>query len=287
MTKRRVLGLVGALVALAVAAVVIPRSPLYLLDLLNLKGRHKGRPTRAWVKDLKSDDAKERVEAAQALGSIGDEADVAVPSLANMMLKDSDRAARIEAALALYKMAPASREALPELICAVSTDEPFVRMNAVQALGRLKTDAHDAVPALIEALGDSRNNTNLNSFNVTIYEAIVRALGKVSAGTADAVPTLTAILAAAQTRQRDMFAQTIAFAALGNLRAAGTLGAALTADDDTGGLRITTMLALMDIGEDAKPALPYIRPMLKDKVKWIRETAQDSVELIEGKSPTK
>src|SRR5262249_36564614 len=152
----------------------------------------------------------------------------AAPALAEIMLRDRNREVRIEAALALSKMSPASRPAVPALGQALQDPEPLVRMYATLALFRLRGEARPAVPALIQALGDERNQERLAQSGYTIRELMIGALGRASAGSAEAVPVLTEILEKGGTEAQ----------------------------------RQAAARALGDVGAEARPAAPRLRKML-------------------------
>jgi HEAT repeat protein len=248
MKKRRWLWLVAVLAAAAVVAVLIPGSPVYLPDFFLTGGQYDGRPTRHWIRELNNANADERRQAIHALGAIGADAPEAVSPLAAIMLEDADRETRIEAALALTKMGKAARPAVPALARALADEEPFVRMNAALALLRQGEEARPAVPALIQALKDDANRTNCNAFTCTIQEVAALALGRASAGTADAVAALTEALEAATTI----------------------------------GMRTAAARALGDVGAAARPAAPQLRALLKDKDAAVRDAAQEALRKIEG-----
>jgi HEAT repeat protein len=244
-TPRLLVRLLIALVLLSAAAVVIPGSPVYLPKLHNYP-QHDGHSTRYWLKAVDSSDPELRYHALYCLGAIGTDAGEAVPKLAQVMRADPDPSARSAAALSLSKMAPASRVAVKELAESLSDDEALVRMNAAIALSRLHADARPAIPALIKAINDEDNLTNLHLFSSTIQEMSVIALGRASAGSPEAVPALTEALAAAETEP----------------------------------MRAALARALGEVGAEAKPALPLLRVMRKNKSPWLREVAEEVLQKI-------
>src|SRR5262245_12354896 len=246
MTAQRFFWLASIVVALAVVAVVTPASPLYLPHLLNSGPQFEGRSLNQWLRALHGDDEAARRRAIFAMGAMGNAASEAVPTLTKLMVDDPDREIRNEAALALSKMD--SAEAVPALGKALKDPEAAVRMNATLALFRLKKAASPTVPALIEETKKDENHTNLNTFTFTLQEATALALGRASAGTADAVPALMETLEGA----------------------------------DKVSLRIALVRALGDIGPEAKAAVPMLRKLLNTRNASLKETVEETLRAIEG-----
>jgi HEAT repeat protein len=246
-----VLWAIVALLLLAAVAVLIPGSPVYLQNWLERGPSHDGHGIPYWVKALGSSNAQSRYQAIFALGAMGPDAGEAVPALAAVLAKDPDAEARHQAALALLKIGPPARAAVPELAEALDDEEPAVRMNVAILLHRLGPEARPAVPALIKALKREGNQTNLRAFHFTIQEMAALALGRASAGTAEGVPALTAFLEDAGTAERREYA-------------ARALGA---------------------VGSEARPAVPQLRPLLKDPSGVVREAAEEALQRIEGGQP--
>jgi HEAT repeat protein len=252
MTKRVALGSVTALVLLAGGALLIPGSPIHLPSLFYGNDSYfDGHSVRYWMRDLDSSDSQIRQNAIVALGSMGDDGGEAVPALARCMHDDPNPETRYKAALALSKMCPSARLAVPELGEALQDTEPFVRLNAAMALFRLGKDAKPAIPALIKAVEDQANlKRSPPVFFYTIQELAVLALGRSSAGSSLAVPVLMTAMENATTN----------------------------------GMRKATARALGEIGSEARPAVPQLRAMLKDKDEGLREAAETALEKIEASS---
>ncbi len=121
-----------------------------------------------------------RWRAAEALGKIGAEAASAVPSLATL-LRDSDELVRGEAAKALGRLGPASESAVPALAEALKHSQVALRREAAKALVRIGPRAREAVPALTAALTDKDKFVRMES---------ARALGSVGEGARPALPAL-------------------------------------------------------------------------------------------------
>jgi hypothetical protein len=248
MMKRRARKLLVPGVLLVGLAGLIPGSPLDVTRLLIPKGQYEGRSTRGWLSALNSSDASIRRQAIFSLGMIGADAAEAVPALAAILREDSDPDRRVQAALALSKMDPASAVAVPALAEALSDSQPFVRAYAAIALFRLGTEARPAIGALIKAIDDESNQTNVDTFQGTIQETLIRALGKASAGQPDAVAALTRVLES----------------------------------EGTDGMHISAIRALGYVGPEARPAVSLLRSMLPRGNVYMREAIAESLEQITG-----
>jgi hypothetical protein len=230
--------------------VLIPGSPFYLADLLTPKGQHNGRSTHDWISALNSSDDALRRQAIFALGVIGAKAGEAVPALAAILQEDPNPDLRVQAALALSKMDPASRAAVPALAGALSDSDPFVRAYAAIALQRLGTDARPAIAALIKAIDDESNQTNLETFQFTVQEMMIRALGKASAGRVDAAASLNRVLQA----------------------------------DGTDMTHLAAVRALGEVGTEARHAAPILRGMLATSTTSMRQAIAETLEKITGRA---
>jgi hypothetical protein len=250
MNRRRVLRLVPPIVLLGGALILIPGTPLYVVNWVNSSAQYQGHSTHYWVQALDSPDAEVRHEAIHALGAIGPAAAAATPTLAAILVEDPDRHARREAALALWKMDPDPDIAVPALARALEDKEPWIRMNAAIGLFRLRGGTQAAIPVLIRALQDKQNKTNLEEFLFTIQEMSALALGRASAGSPLGVPALVAALKGA----------------------------------DTDSMRRTAARALGSVGAEAQAAVPLLRAMLNDEDVAAREAAEEALQKIEGKT---
>jgi HEAT repeat protein len=252
--KRRPFFLLGLVLLILVGvALALPGSPAYLPNLLRPPALYHDHTLSYWLEAAHSDDLNDRRDAARAMGQIGTQSDAAVTELTKVLLGDADRGARIEASLALTKMDPASPTlvgAVPSLARALEEDkEPVVRLNCAIALFRLGGEAKPAVPALLRAVQDSRNDTNGKIFYFTVQEMAAVALGQASAGTAEAVPALTQKLAGARTAAS----------------------------------RVYYVRALGAVGPQARPCLAAIRSLLQDESPHLRQAAEKAIERIDPK----
>jgi HEAT repeat protein len=149
------------------------------------EARYRGKSVTSWQKGLGAVDAKERRDAADAIGHLGPSASATIPSLVDM-LKDADLSVRAKAAAALWSMGPAARSAVPSLQNALEDPSPEVRLNAAGALGEIGPKAADAAADLARVL---RQDTNAN---VRAFSAV--ALAKIHSGDDESIGALTQAL---------------------------------------------------------------------------------------------
>jgi hypothetical protein len=211
--------------------------------------QYEGHSKSYWLEALNSTDDQARAQAIHMIGTMDDDADDVIPRLTEALRTDSFWIARNEAALALMKLAPRSRSAVPELAVALKDEQPLVRVNAALALFKMKEEARPAIPALLDALKDKTNETNARAYAFTIQEISAKALGRATAGTKEAVPVLMALLKDAKTPM----------------------------------LRGAVLDALGEVGPEARDALPQVRAMTKDKVKFVCQAAEAALQKIETK----
>jgi HEAT repeat protein len=252
--KRYAIRWLMAAVALAAIALLLPGSPLYVVDHFIVKGQHGGRSAESWIQALASPDRNVRQQAVFALGAIGGEGADATPALIAVMLKDEHDDLRQQAALALAKIASAGRAPAPELADglarALADADDLVRMNAALALSRMGEAARPAIPALMKAIADEANQANQGGFHATIQEMAALALGKASAGNAAALPALMRMLDSADSSQQ----QAVAVRALGA------------------------------IGPEARAALPRLRALHDDSSAGVRAAIAEAWESIAGEA---
>lgn len=106
----------------------------------------------------------------------------AVPGLREMMKIDDLRWETVEI---LAEMGTDSKEALPELITALSDQNPSVRYLAAKAIMRIGKEAEDAVPTLMQTIHDPHESAR---------EFSIQALGAIGAKAAVALPELNTLL---------------------------------------------------------------------------------------------
>jgi hypothetical protein len=248
MSKRRPWRLVFVACVLGVLSFLVPGSPVYLPTLFGSARQYDGRSLRQWTAALNAADPAVRRQAVFALGAIGEDAGQAAPRLGQILTDDGEPEVRQQAALALAKMGAASKTAAPALAQALDDPEASVRMNAALALLRVKDDARCAVPALIKAVQDERNHIHADDFTITIQEMVALVLARVSAGSDEGVPALTAALDTASADQT----------------------------------RRALVRALGEVGSGARSALPRLRTLLQDNNSEMRDAVAEAIHKIDA-----
>jgi len=114
---------------------------------------------------LSSHSAKERAQAAEELGHLGEKAIPCIPDLIKT-LKDPDGGVRAKAIIALGFLE--ATEAVLPMIDALEDQDEMVRSSAVAALSFLKDQR--AVQPLLQLLGDKNNE---------LRDRVLRALGRI------------------------------------------------------------------------------------------------------------
>jgi HEAT repeat protein len=205
--------------------------------------------------------------------------------LAKIMLESPSQQERIDASFALTKIVPAARIVVPQLAKALGSDDPRIRMNAAITLMRLRSEAKPAVAALIKAVKQKDNVTNLDYFPFTIQEQAALALGRATAGTDEGVPTLMEALEVIRadksvkietinpgeqvSRQASMKASMAGI----NVKSAKTIIEA----------KMAFARALGEVGPAARKAVPLLREMVKeDQISDFKISAAEALEKIEG-----
>ena len=119
-----------------------------------------------------------RYAAAEALGPVGADPDVAVPALITMLKNEEDRGGRPALAGALGNFGRAAATAIPALRESLRDDGSGGWL-AAEAIGKI--GGSDVVPALVEALGSKDDNIRL---------AAIQGLGNLGGAAASSVEAL-------------------------------------------------------------------------------------------------
>ena len=244
---------------------------------------------QALIKDLQRGSASKKIEAAQKLGELGDEAKSAAPALCKAMLDPAENVMQA-ASEALEKVQPDLQKSVITLL----KDKTLQNQSkALTDLAALKDGGSAApvvawfaqhnlasrhgnrqiVPAAITCLGTLSSgdastlralsrysvDSNQGAPDVAIRRAAVEALGKIGAAHEDSVKQVVPILLiAAETS-----------------RARGALPGALTP------IRIAALEALGGLGSSAKGAAPMLRRLKLDPDATVRDAATKALAKIE------
>lgn len=200
------------------------------------------------------------------LGLIGPEAKAAVPVIAELLNSDAAGSpvtrgsfpvqvefggTRIHVAIALWRINK-HPDAVPILIAGLKEKTPYLRVNAISALGGIGAEAKAAVPALAEALKDEKGFVGL---------AAAEALGNIGPEAKAAVP---ALLEALKDRGRMRVAAAEALWRI-NKHPAAVPALVASVQDPTDYADYIANSALRRIGAEAKAAAPALAEALKEK----------------------
>lgn len=238
--------------------------------------RHVETAVPSLVETLRDKDATMRAATAEILGHIGPAAKDAVPALI-VALNDEDEEVRdrvklalgeikdtraIEPLLATFRQQrkrgdaeDAAEEslirigpaAIPALIKALENDAPEVKESAARVLGKMGSDAKEAVPVLISLINDEDEN---------LSRTVIMALGEIK----DA----RAIKPLIDTFYRNPSSENVAPIALGKIGSEAIPPLVEKLKEEKAIVRNFSASALGEIGPAAKVAVPSLIAMLKD-----------------------
>jgi HEAT repeat protein len=163
-------------------------------------------------------------------------------------LKETDDTLRIRAAYALGRISPPSRETVAALIKGVDDRAQEVRWYSADSLGRFGPAAKEAVPVLLAGVKDPANDK-------PFQRTAAQAFGRIGSGAEEAVPWLVEAL-----KDPDAPLRVTAALALWRIKKHPNSLATLTealADSSGEGSYLASM-ALLELGEDARPAAPAL-----------------------------
>jgi HEAT repeat protein len=262
------------------------------LSIRELEQYQREQRVRRNVANLDLPAAEDRVAAAEALASIGVEAEKAVPVLVNSL---RDREWRVRAASAPAKIVPelgrllkderrnevllvtvetlgefgaASKEFIPQL-CSIlhSGDNKHVREASATALGRIGREAKEVIPDLITALSDD---------DWDVAEKASRALGQIGA---DAVTDLSRVLTHTDELVRWRAAE--ALAAIGTPAKDAVPALIHALEDEDWSVRKSAAVALGRIGPAAIDAVDVLQKTKGDEERSVARSAKDALQSID------
>jgi HEAT repeat protein len=234
------------------------------------------------------------------LGRIGAEAREAVPELVNM-LRRHEWPHNAYAAAALGGIGPDAKSAVPALVQVIrnTNTHPDAKGTAIKSLGRIGPAAAAAVPVLAEetasatgcrreaaqALGEigSREGVPalialLRSGDAALCYDAAKALGRIGAAAAEAVPELTVV----SKREYDhTLAGEEASAALWRITGKPDEVLRLLASDDWR-RRCFAACRLAELGPSVETAIPHLEKALGDKNERVRQASAEAMRKIKA-----
>ena len=216
---------------------------------------------------LTDDPAPEvRQMAAVALGALGDGTAEALESIRAAILKDDSDIVRGAAIRCLQPLGPRAKPAVPELVRALADTNSGNRSDAALALGWIRSDAEEALPALAGVLRDAQQPTILR-----INAAI--SLGRIgSAEAAQCLPDIVALVDSPDKHVRVGFIMAVSEFGPSAKSVAHQLTCYLSDPDPM----VRTMAAgtFYDIGSpELNDAIPILVAMLSDPDDGVRGNA--------------
>jgi HEAT repeat protein len=204
--------------------------------------------------NMRSPDRGTRLINVKALSAFAGQLQLAVTVLRGRLKRDPDAEVRAEVAQALANIGPSAYEAVPELIEALGDKDKEVRHMAALALGKIGRYAGEAVPALMRALKDKSK---------AVRRRAVMALGGIGPDARQAVPALITVLddpdpSFAPNEPCLRYSAIIALGRLGPDAKAAVPALLKLQEMPNATIRGLCMAALAKIGTDRKTVLPVL-----------------------------
>jgi len=293
---------VGVILGLAVALVLIAvgRQPLVAV-WGHLRGEpfYAGWPASHW-RQLLGGGPGEQAEALETLEGAGS---AGAPVLA-AVLQDQRRASaevRCLAAELLGKVGSGADAAATSLVAALQDPDPYVRSVASAAVPKANVPARVGVPALVELLGREQNPVHVRALSEYRSEAepglavllqimknpdvdtetrwnAIRAIGKIGAAAASAVPALVAALQDPAATIREHSAEALGDIGPPAAEAAQPLASVL--HDPAPRVRRDAVRSLGQIGPSARAVLSDIQAALQDQEEIVRQAARNTLQAL-------
>jgi HEAT repeat protein len=118
---------------------------------------------------LKDKDEDKRMYAVKAIAFLGPHAKPVLSDLCNVLRNDKSKEIRREVPRTLGRLGKDGKDAVPALAAALSDPDDTVKLNAMQALGEMGTDARPALQAI-----DRAGKAAQRSKNDELYQAAMR-----------------------------------------------------------------------------------------------------------------
>jgi len=236
------------------------------LCCLGLSSANAAEPWKELSRQLNSGTPAERLEAAQALGDLGIDAEPAVSALINA-LTAKEIELQHEAVLALGRIGPAAVEAVPTLMELMKTAKPLVRYSAIETLGSIGPGAKAALSVLEKELKNS---------DPMVRVAAAAAIASVADRKSDSTQVALAILLSALD-DKQASVGTAAIPGLASFGSAAVPGLVPLLKSDS----VPTLLAATNtlglIGRDGSPAVDNLIMLLGNTEPSIRSSAAETL----------
>ena len=224
----------------------------------------------AAIESLKTDNPAARMEAANTLGFMRENATEAVPALINA-LEDSYEPVRRNA---IYALSAIGKPAVEPLIDALDAEKEAFEMEPIlhicDAAHGLAAISAPAVPALITALKDERENVRASA---------AYALGEMGPIAAEAVDTLIALLTDESEEVRRHAISALGMVKVPTSKTVPALVEVLENPEDTD-LAFFAAQALTRIGPDATEAAPALAEALMSQSAYVRGFSSEALSRI-------
>ncbi len=229
-------------------------------------GLQKEEETRRLVGMLTTADADQRPYVQYAVMSLGPDS---VPALEKLLSDQDSVAVRITSLQALAIQGGAAKSVVPTVIKLLKHPSDAIRAQSAATLAAIGSDAKDALPTLLENLLDKNVQVQTYSFQASVV-----------IGQDDRRALLSGLKSAnAKGRWNAAFV-------LGNGKSGKAAVPGLIKDlqDKDTGKRVSAVVALGQIGNDAEAAIPALKAMAKEENKQVRTAAQQALAQLDQKN---
>ena len=181
--------------------------------------------------------------------------------------------ARGQAAIALERLGPKAKAAVPQLIVALSDEDPEVRREVLYALGEIIQNSGPVDPAIIAKLDDP---------DMRVRTTAAYALGRAGPAANSAVPRLRRAVESSDPMVRVVSAWALAHIAPSDKQVVVEILPVLMhgTKNNNPMMRRGSAVALGMLGKAANPAVPSLRALAKDPDKTVRIAALEALEKI-------
>jgi HEAT repeat protein len=264
-----------------------PRDASWPTTIASVGGKYptRGGFAQQLVAMLRDEDETVRAGALDALGQLGKDAAIAAPAIEESLQQDESARVRGYAVIALHEILGAN--SLTLIAPALDDKDPYVRAQALYAVGQESASATAFVQKLRSVLSD----THYYSFSVSAhldwslpvrYEAVV-ALGRIGPKARICLPDLRELLAS----DPDMEVRIAAAVAMARIDTGDTSGVEYLMKEaerpSLAMLRCQAIQGLEDLNTRAGRSAPLLKRLLReDESESIREACADALPAVNG-----